>query len=353
MPSPWKRISTKLYRYVPKGSYYLLAKVDGVAKKISLGTCKINEARAAASEMHAKIVSGKSARSTRTVSELIEEWQGRVRSNPKLSARAKDYKLECLELLLATWPALPKAQIGGVTIADIEGWRGLARTKAKTRLGTGYSATRVNGALTVIRELFRLAEAKGWIDLSPARRVENETVTVTPPAMPTKENFAKLRAAVLDRSPAGIDMFDLLAASGARVDSARHLTWGNVDFGSNRIHFATAKRGGYHAPLNPTLKALLEGFRARLRHPPKPSRKILKIKSIKRVLASACAEVGLPQWTHHDLRHWFATRCIESGVDLPTVAAWLGHRDGGQLVSRVYGHLRDEHSQAEAAKVNL
>jgi len=57
--------------------------------------------------------------------------------------------------------------------------------------------------------------------------------------------------------------------------------------------------------------------------------------------------------THHDLRHLFATRCIESGVDIPTVSRWLGHKDGGALAMRTYGHLRDEHSQMMAAKVSF
>jgi integrase len=57
--------------------------------------------------------------------------------------------------------------------------------------------------------------------------------------------------------------------------------------------------------------------------------------------------------THHDLRHLFATRCIESGVDIPTVSRWLGHRDGGALAMRTYGHLGDEHSKSMAAKVSF
>ena len=40
----------------------------------------------------------------------------------------------------------------------------------------------------------------------------------------------------------------------------------------------------------------------------------------------------------HDLRHFFATTCIESGVDIPTVSRWLGHKDGGALAMRLYGH---------------
>jgi integrase len=56
---------------------------------------------------------------------------------------------------------------------------------------------------------------------------------------------------------------------------------------------------------------------------------------------------------HHDLRHLFATRCIESGVDVPTVSRWLGHKDGGALAMRVYGHLRDAHSNEMAKLVSF
>jgi len=57
--------------------------------------------------------------------------------------------------------------------------------------------------------------------------------------------------------------------------------------------------------------------------------------------------------THHDLRHLFATRCIESGVDIPTVSRWLGHKDRSALAMKVYGHLRDQHSVAMAHKVTF
>jgi hypothetical protein len=40
-------------------------------------------------------------------------------------------------------------------------------------------------------------------------------------------------------------------------------------------------------------------------------------------------------------------------VDVPTVAKWLGHKDGGALAMRTYGHLRNEHSIAAASKVSF
>ena len=67
----------------------------------------------------------------------------------------------------------------------------------------------------------------------------------------------------------------------------------------------------------------------------------------------AAKNAGMIRITHHDLRHLFATRCIETGVDIPTVSRWLGHKDGGALALKVYGHLRDQHSVDMAGKVTF
>ena len=70
-------------------------------------------------------------------------------------------------------------------------------------------------------------------------------------------------------------------------------------------------------------------------------------------LDRGCKKIGTDRITHHDLRHLFATRCIESGVDIPTVSRWLGHRDGCASAMKTYGHLRREHSIAQAQRVTF
>jgi hypothetical protein len=37
-----------------------------------------------------------------------------------------------------------------------------------------------------------------------------------------------------------------------------------------------------------------------------------------------------------------------AGIDYLTIARWVGHRDGGVLIGRVYGHLNDEHAKKMA-----
>lgn len=81
--------------------------------------------------------------------------------------------------------------------------------------------------------------------------------------------------------------------------------------------------------------------------------RVLCVRECQKAMNRAATEIGMARITHHDLRHLFATRCIESGVDIPTVARWLGHKDGGALAMRVYGHLRDAHSQVMASKVSF
>jgi integrase len=102
----------------------------------------------------------------------------------------------------------------------------------------------------------------------------------------------------------------------------------------------------------PEMRRLLERLRAQ-RPETTASQKIMAVSGCNGSLRNACQRLGIPRITHHDLRHLFATTCIESGVDIPTVARWLGHQDGGALAMKVYGHLRNEHSANMAKRVSF
>ena len=42
--------------------------------------------------------------------------------------------------------------------------------------------------------------------------------------------------------------------------------------------------------------------------------------------------------------YYFVSYAIEKYIDLKTIAAWVGHKDGGLLVAKIHGNLRDTHS---------
>ena len=105
-------------------------------------------------------------------------------------------------------------------------------------------------------------------------------------------------------------------------------------------------------PLIPDARALFQRMRSE-RADESLDAKVFRVGECQKSLDRACKKVGTDRITHHDLRHLFATRCIESGVDIPTVSRWLGHKDGGALAMKTYGHLRREHSIAQAQRVTF
>jgi hypothetical protein len=86
--------------------------------------------------------------------------------------------------------------------------------------------------------------------------------------------------------------------------------------------------------------------------PLQPGDRIVQIYEAKKAITSACQTAKLPHFHHHSLRHFFCSNAIETGIDFKTIAGWLGHKDGGLLVAKTYGHLRDEHSAAMAKRMS-
>lgn len=80
------------------------------------------------------------------------------------------------------------------------------------------------------------------------------------------------------------------------------------------------------------------------------------VASARRRLARAgpCRAAGLG-WepTAHDLRHFYASRLIQQGVDVVRVSGYLGHATVTKTLN-VYGHLIfQDHSDVDAALAEL
>jgi integrase len=173
------------------------------------------------------------------------------------------------------------------------------------------------------------------------------------------------------------DFLRLLAFSGAREQEALRLRWSHVDFERRRVFIGadenftaavvTIGSGGTSksrrsriVDFNPQLQALLREMHAR-RAPdsgwlfPSPQRgeKDLRAKTLRESLKLARAEADLPNVGFHDLRHLFCSFSVMAGIDFMTIASWLGHKDGGILIGKVYGHLLDDHRQKMAAKLTI
>jgi integrase len=94
-------------------------------------------------------------------------------------------------------------------------------------------------------------------------------------------------------------------------------------------------------PLNQTVMALLTE-KAKVRHIktalvfPSLAGTRLDPNHLRRALRPAMAKAGIVNCHFHDLRHTFATRLVQAGVDLYKVQRLLGHKS--PLMTQRYAH---------------
>lgn len=69
-----------------------------------------------------------------------------------------------------------------------------------------------------------------------------------------------------------------------------------------------------------------------------------------RAIKDICARAELEGVHAHTLRHTFATRCLENGIDLKIVQSYLGH-SSIKMTADVYTHVLPEHNRAAIQKL--
>ena len=111
---------------------------------------------------------------------------------------------------------------------------------------------------------------------------------------------------------------------------------------------------------NPALSALLTAMKSR-RAPdsqwlfPSPQRgeRDLHSKTFRESLKLSREAIQMPTLGFHDTRHAFISRAVMAGIDFMTIARWVGHKDDGVLIGKVYGHIANGHRQKMAARLQL
>ncbi len=278
----------------------------------------------------------------------------RLEERVALKKRTRAYWKETLTALLKSWPELSSTEVRRVTEAGCRDW---AARYAKTA-----SSCRYNNSLSLLRQILNVAIESGVLYSNPAVGLERVAIRPKQLELPTRVKFAEFIEEMKQGhgrdSKNCADFVRGLAFTGCRISEAAQIEWRDLDFVAGEIlvkgdpEEATKNGEIRRVPMIPQARELFMTMRQARENEPATARVFLVRESQKSITRAAKA-TGMARITHHDLRHFFATVCIESGVDIPTVSRWLGHKDGGALAMRTYGHLRREHSVAQAQKVSF
>lgn len=157
------------------------------------------------------------------------------------------------------------------------------------------------------------------------------------------------------------DYIKLLAFSGARRQAALSLKWEQADFANRQLTLFTKFDKRVVVDFNEKLEAHLKELWSRRNQespwvfpsPRPPEDGPGYFVNPQKLLNEVKADAKMPDFKFHDLRHYFISYCVMSGIDTLTVASWVGHSDGGVLIGQVYGHLNPQHKRDAAAKLQF
>lgn len=348
-----------LLQYVSNGHYYGRIKVGGKIIRESLKTSVWTTAKLRLAEFLKTQQEAKAVVVPPTFNEAVELFKRELENDNTIKPRSKEYRLTCLKKIETSWPELWTLRLDNITPAACKEWA----SDLNSKIASHYFNNTIGTLRQVIDVGLKAHKANGGtVFENPAEELKRVRVKQKEMTLPEPSQFKDLVANVRANSGAWGqrvgDLVEFLAYGGMRIKSEAILvTWADVDWTRNEIivrgDSVTATKNGEirRVPILPDMEGLLKRLKTKLGT--EPTGRIMAINECGVALARACKEIGISKLTHHDLRHLFATRCIESGVDIQTVSRWLGHKDGGALAMKTYGHLRNEHSQKMALKVKF
>jgi integrase len=274
-----------------------------------------------------------------------------VREKAKTTIRAEG---SCIKRLSRTFGA---RRLREITPALLNAYK-------TERAGENVSPRTINLELVVLRNVMRRAVEDGILQKRHIPSVAWLQYKAPSRKLLTQSDISQLCDAAVEKLPnsgqALADLIRLMAYSGARVSEALALRWSAVSFERSQVTIHGKGDKTRHVDFNEPLEAHLRGMRARHRiesaflfPSPRTGDADAPMGSMNMALRMAREAAGIPWFTFHLCRHFFASYCVMSGVDIMTVAAWLGHADGGLLIGKVYGHLADEHRKAMAQRLTF
>jgi len=341
------RVSECLYRSQHSDRYYALLKRGGKQIKRSLKTSDRELAKRRLAEFREKAERLNGNAGAIFFAELAKRWVDVVGATLKASSKFR--RETAIKALLPSF----RCAIRAISRSQVEAWA--------TKRSKYVSARTYNMERETLILVLDYAVREGLILDNPAKVVPRRKLPKPQIVIPTQPQFKKLVLQIREadrRAAEAANLCEFLAYSGCRLGEATEILWGDVNF-ERETFSATGGEGGTKnleartVPLFPSLKRLLLTMRKALPKEPQPGDKIFTIQNARKAMATACLKAKLPHFTNHSLRHFFCSNAIETGIDFKVIAGWLGHKDGGVLVAKTYGHLRDEHSQLMAKRMTF
>ncbi len=235
------------------------------------------------------------------------------------------------------------------------------------KTGKGLSANSVNGIITVIQNSLKEAYAIGQISEYTADKIKRPKAREKQVTCFTPTEQKQMEQAILNGKKPKMFGVILCLYTGLRIGELLALEWTDIDFQkgtltvSKTCHDGKDENGVFaritDTPKTETSQRVIpfpKQLIPYLRNLKKDSdsdyviasdtEKPISVRAYQRSFELFLKKLGISHKGFHSLRHTFATRALECGMDVKTLSEILGHKNANITLNR-YVHSLMEHKR--------
>lgn len=228
----------------------------------------------------------------------------------------------------------------------------------------GLSPNSVNGIITVVQNSLKAAYVMGRVKEYSANKIKRPKVREKQVTCFTPDEQKLIEKAVLNGKKPKMFGVMLCLYTGLRIGELLALEWQDIDMQKGMIAVSKSCHdgkdgGGKFTRMTDTPKTqssqrvipIPKQLMPYLRRLKKDSRsafvvahdrdKILSVRAYQRSFELLLKRLDIPHKGFHALRHTFATRALECGMDVKTLSEILGHKNATVTLNRYVHSLMD------------
>ena len=218
----------------------------------------------------------------------------------------------------------------------------------------GLSASTINCVITILKSGLSKAVEEGLIDKNPSDKLKRVSTQESSSDAFTLAEQRKIESYLSTCKHTKLLGIKICLYLGLRIGELLALTWSDIDFNEKTITVSKTidEKGNVYTPKT----------QAGIRRLPIPNILVGDLKTLKRTSGTYVIEtkghytrprvlrdsyyrmlkkLGVRKLKFHSLRHTFATRAIECGIDVKTLSSLLGHANVTITLNR-YAHTQME-----------
>ena len=227
------------------------------------------------------------------------------------------------------------------------------------KTGKGLSANSVNAIISVLQSSLKTANFLGLTAEYTADKVKRPKLKEKPVECFSLKDQKQIEQAILSGRKDKLYGILLCLYSGLRIGELIALQWSDIDFTKGILTVSKSCHDGKAGliidepktatsrrviPLPKQLLPILKGIKKKSHSPfvVSANGKPVSVRSYQRSFELLLKKLKIPHRGFHSLRHTFATRALECGMDVKTLSEILGHKNPTVTLNR-YAHSLMEH----------